>query len=151
MYIAVTGGIGGVGRTTVAQLIAHGHKVRVLDRVLASEVKPEVLEEIQGAEYQQAEITDFESLRGQFDGMDAVVHLAALASPGMGPEHLVYDVNTRGTFNVYRTAADAGIKRVVSATSINALGYNYGIKGFPIRYFPIDEEHPDFTLHEIRI
>ena len=145
MYIAVTGGIGSVGRTTVAQLIAHGHRVRVLDRVPASEAKPEILEEIQGAEYRQAEVTDFESLRGQFDGMDAVVHLAALASPAMGPEHLVYDVNTRGTFNVYRTAADAGIKRVVSASSINALGYNYGIKGFPIRYFPIDEEHPDFT------
>jgi len=145
MYVAVTGGIGNVGRTTVAQLMAHGHKVRVLDRVPASEARPEVLEEIQGAEYRRAEITDFESLRGQFDGMDAVVHLAALPSPAMGPEHLVYDVNTRGTFNVYRTAADAGIKRVVSASSINALGYNYGVKAFPIQYFPIDEEHPDFT------
>ncbi|HHE72525.1 MAG TPA: NAD(P)-dependent oxidoreductase, partial [Chloroflexi bacterium] len=41
--------------------------------------------------------------------------------------------------------AQAGIKRVVSASSINALGFNYGVKSFPIRYFPIDEEHPTYT------
>lgn len=145
MHIAVTGGIGSIGRTTVAQLLAHGHRVRILDRVPASEVAAEVLVEIQGAEYRQVDITDFESLRGTLDDMEAVVHLAALASPAMGPEHMVYDINTRGTFNIYRTAADAGIVRVVSASSINALGYNYGIKAFPIRYFPIDEEHPDYT------
>jgi len=145
MKVAVTGGIGRVGRTTVRRLIARGHTVRVMDRVPAGEIKPETAEEIRDAEYRQVEITDFESLRGQFDGLDAVVHLAALASPGAGPEHVVYDINTRGSFNVYRTAADAAIKRVVSASSINALGYNYGVKAFPIQYFPIDEAHPDFT------
>jgi len=145
MKVAVTGGIGHVGRTTVRQLMAHGHEVRVLDRTPEGEIKPEVAEEIDGAAYRQVEITDFESLRGQLDGVDGVVHLAALSSPGMGPEHVVYDINTRGSFNVYRTAADAGITRVVSASSINALGYNYGIKAFPIRYFPIDEAHPAFT------
>jgi nucleoside-diphosphate-sugar epimerase len=145
MHIAVTGGIGSIGRTTVARLLAHGHRVRILDRVPASEVDAKVLAEIRGAEYRQVDITDFASLRGILDGMDGVVHLAALASPAMGPEHLVYDVNTRGTFNIYRTAADAGITRVVNASSINALGYNYGVKAFPIRYFPIDEAHPDFT------
>ncbi len=34
---------------------------------------------------------------------------------------------------------------MVSASSINALGFNYGIKSFPIRYLPVDEDHPTFT------
>lgn len=145
MRIAVTGGIGSIGRTTVAQLLLHGHSVLVLDRVSENDITPEVAEEIRGAEYRQVDITNFEGLKGVFDGLDAVVHLAALAAPSMGPEHVIFDINCRGSFNIYRTAADAGIKRVVSASSINALGFNYGIKSFPIRYFPIDEEHPDYT------
>ena len=145
MRIAVTGGIGSIGRTAVAQLLAHGHGVRVLDRMPEADIASDVVEQIRGAEYRQVEITDFQSLKGAFDGLDAVVHLAALASPAMGPEHVIFEINCGGSFNVYRSAADAGIKRVVSASSINALGYNYGIKSFPIRYFPIDEEHPDYT------
>ncbi len=51
-----------------------------------------------------------------------------------------------GTFNIFRAAADAGIRRVVCASSINALAYNC-IK-FPegqLSYFPIDEAHPTYT------
>ncbi len=145
MHIAVTGGVGQIGSATVAYLMEHGHMVRVLDRVDGSEIPPETRKEIQGADYRQVDITDFESLEGQFDGLDAVVHLAALASPNQGSEHVIFDINGRGSFNVYRAAADAGIRRVVSASSINALGYHYGIKPFPIEYLPIDEAHPEFT------
>ena len=145
MHIAITGGIGSIGRGAVAHFLARGYRVRILDRQPASEIAPDVLARIRGAEYRQVDITDFDALRGIFDGLDAVVHLAALPTPALGPEHVVYDINVRGTFNIYRTAADAGIQRVVSASSINALGHNYGIKAFPIRYFPIDEQHPDYT------
>ncbi len=34
---------------------------------------------------------------------------------------------------------------MVTASSINALGFNFGIKSFPIQYFPLDEAHPSFT------
>ena len=34
---------------------------------------------------------------------------------------------------------------MVSASSINALGFNFGVKSFPIQYLPVDEEHPTFT------
>ena len=80
-------------------------------------------------------------------GIDGVVHLAAFRHPGLAPEHRLFHVNVSGTFNVFRAAADAGIKRVVCASSINALGYNFGIK-FPegqLQYFPIDEAHPTYT------
>jgi nucleoside-diphosphate-sugar epimerase len=145
MHIIVTGGIGQIGCTVVEQLLQHGHSVRILDRAVEADIDPEVRDIIAGAEYSQVDITDFESLEPLFMGADAVVHLAALTYPGAGPEQELFRINVNGTFNVYRAAANAGIHRVVSASSINALGYNYGIKSFDIQYFPIDEEHPTYT------
>ncbi|MFN2285834.1 MAG: NAD-dependent epimerase/dehydratase family protein [Anaerolineae bacterium] len=145
MKIVVTGGIGNVGRVAVARLLRHGHEVRILDRSAPEAIEERLWETVKGAEYHQVDTTDFSALAPLFEGMDAVVHLAAYASPHPAPSHEIFRVNCGGTFNVYQAAANVGIKRVVSASSINALGYNYGIKGFDIQYFPIDEDHPDFT------
>jgi nucleoside-diphosphate-sugar epimerase len=54
-------------------------------------------------------------------------------------------VNVSGSFNVYHAAAETGIRRVVSASSINAFGFHWGVARFPIRYLPIDEDHPSST------
>ena len=139
MHILVTGGMGGVGRPTVQWLLERGHTVRVLDL--------KVDRPIDGAECLEGDITDFTALGPVMAGIDGVVHLAAIPDPDLGPEHTIFEVNVGGTFNIFRAAADAGIRRVVCAGSINALGYNYGIK-FPkhqLRYFPIDEAHPTYT------
>jgi nucleoside-diphosphate-sugar epimerase len=101
--------------------------------------------EIEGAKYQPCDITDFESLRQQVRGMEGIVHLAAIPYPGGGPGQEIFRVNCGGTYNVYRAAAEEGIPRIASASSINALGFNYGLKAFEIAYFPIDEEHPTYT------
>ncbi len=145
MKILVTGGLGGIGRVTVARLLRHGHGVLALDRLPEADVGQDVWDVIQGADYRPADIRDFEALRPHFVGMDAVIHLAALPDPNRGTEVEIFHVNCTGSFNVYRAAADAGIRRVVSASSINALGYNYSVRSFPLRYFPIDEAHPTFT------
>jgi nucleoside-diphosphate-sugar epimerase len=139
MRILVTGGMGEIGRPTVAWLLERGHDVRVLD--LSAD------EPIAGAECRTGDVTDFAVLQSAVEGMDGVVHLAAYRHPSMAPESRIFAVNTGGTFNVFRAAANAGIKRVVCASSINALGYNYGIS-FPegqLHYFPIDEAHPTRT------
>jgi nucleoside-diphosphate-sugar epimerase len=137
MKVLVTGGTGNVGRAAVARLVRHGHQVRVIGR------RPGI--EIAGAEYRSCDITDFDALREQVKGMEAVVHLAAIPHPSLAPGQEIFRINCGGTFNVYRAAADEGIGRIVTASSINALGYNFGIKDFDLCYFPIDEEHPTFT------
>ena len=139
MRILVTGGMGEVGRPTVAWLLEHGHDVRVLD-LNADDPIP-------GAECMAGDITDFAVVEASMEGMDHVIHLAAHRLPSSAPETEIFAVNVGGTFNIYRAAANAGIKRVVCASSINALGYNFGIT-FPegqLRYFPIDEAHPTYT------
>ncbi|MCJ7549136.1 MAG: NAD(P)-dependent oxidoreductase [Anaerolineae bacterium] len=145
MKILVTGGLGGIGRVTVARLLRHGHEVLALDCLPEADVEQDVWDVVRGAEYSPVDIRDFEALRPHFAGMDAVIHLAALPDPNRGTEVEIFHVNCTGSFNVYRAAADAGIRRVVSASSINALGYNYSVRSFPIQYFPIDEAHPTFT------
>lgn len=145
MRILVTGGIGHVGRPAVARLLAHGHAVRILDRVAEAEIAAEAAEEVRGAEYRQADITDYATLRPHFEGIEAVVHLAAIPDPILGKDAEIFAINCGGSFNVYQAAAECGIKRVVSASSINALGNGYGIRPVPIHYFPIDEAHPGST------
>ena len=137
MRILVTGGTGNVGRACVQRLIEHDHQVRVVGR------SPDT--EIEGAEYRQCDITEFQCLRDNIRGMEGIIHLAAIPYPGGAAGQEVFRVNCTGTYNVYRAAADEGIPKVASASSINALGYNYGMKSFPIEYFPVDEEHPRFT------
>jgi nucleoside-diphosphate-sugar epimerase len=142
MNILITGGLGAVGRPLVQRLLCNGHTIKVIDRIPEAEADQTALG---GAAYACCDINDFSAFRQQVRGMQAIVHLAALPHPAAGPGPEVFRINCAGTFNVYEAAAQEGIRRVVSASSINAIGFNYGIKSFPIRYLPVDEDHPSFT------
>jgi nucleoside-diphosphate-sugar epimerase len=135
--ILVTGGTGNVGRAAVQRFVRNGHQVRVIGRRADLE--------IEGADYWPCDITDYSCLREQVVGMEGIVHLAAIPHPMGEPGQEIFRVNCSGTYNVYRAAADEGIRKISSASSINALGFNYGLVSFDIQYFPIDEEHPTFT------
>jgi nucleoside-diphosphate-sugar epimerase len=142
MHILVTGGLGMVGRPLVQRLLRQGFTVKVIDRIPEAEADRTALGD---ASYACCDINDFAALREQVRGMQAIVHLAAIPHPAGGPGHEIFRINCAGSFNVYEAAAQEGIRRVVSASSINALGFNYGIKSFPIHYLPVDEQHPVFT------
>jgi nucleoside-diphosphate-sugar epimerase len=100
---------------------------------------------IEGAAYYPGDVTDYAQVRQAVEGMEAIVHLAAVRHPSLAPGQEIFRVNGTGTFNIYQAAAEVGIRRVVCASSINALGYNFGIKDSPLLYFPMDEEHPTYT------
>ena len=138
MRVLVTGGTGRIGKATTDRLLQNGWEVRVLD--LADGV------EIAGAEYVQANILDYDALLKQVRGCDAVIHLAAIPSPYSAPGHDVFQINAAGTFNVFEAAATLGIKRIVQASSINALGAFYHTGEIHPQYFPIDEAHPRLTI-----
>ncbi len=64
-----------------------------------------------------ADITDFDSIRPHFDGQDTVVHLAAaLGSDTADPRDLV-ERNVWGSYNVFEAARQAGVRRVIFASS----------------------------------
>jgi len=55
---------------------------------------------------------------------------------------VVFRNNVLGQFNVYEAAAILGIRRVVEASSVSALGFPWQHRWSEPLYFPIDEQHP---------
>ena len=100
MRVLITGGTGSVGQAATERLVRDGWDVRVVGRRSGIEVP--------GAEYAVCDVTCFDDLCEKTAGCDAVVHLAAIASPGGAPGPEVIRVNVLGTFNVFEAAAKAG-------------------------------------------
>jgi UDP-glucose 4-epimerase len=133
MKVVVTGGTGRAGRYIIPELIAHGHEVVNADLVPGPE---------QGAFFTKVDFTDFGQTVAALKGMDAVIHMAAIPDPLVAPEHVVFRVNMVSNWNVLEAAEIHGIRKVVMASSINAIGAVYSKAAVPPLYFPIDEEHP---------
>ena len=68
-----------------------------------------------------ANASDFDAIRPAFEGMDAVVHMAANPS-GLAPWESVLQDNLVATRNVYEAARQAGARRFVFASSNHAVG-----------------------------
>jgi nucleoside-diphosphate-sugar epimerase len=137
MKILLTGGSGSVGKAIIERLYKEGDEVLVIGRRESMDVGQ--------ADYSQCDINDYENLLSVSKGMDAIIHLAAIPSPGRTAPEKIFHINVTGTNNVFEAAARNGIKRITAASSINAFGYNYGRKAFTIESFPIDEETPGLT------
>jgi UDP-glucose 4-epimerase len=74
-------------------------------------------------------------------GFHAVVHAAAIPSPGQHPPHVVFGNNTMATFNVIEACVRSGVRRLVNISSVSVLGLHYATRRFLPDYLPIDEEH----------
>jgi nucleoside-diphosphate-sugar epimerase len=138
MKIAVTGGSGGIGRAIIAKALARGDKIVSIDRVEPKEEPPKKVK------FVQAEMSDYKALVKAFKGCDAVIHMAAIPSPGRQPDHIVHNNNVVGSYNALRAAAEHGILKVCQASSVNAIGHAYSRKP-RYDYLPLDEEHPTYS------
>lgn len=139
MHIAVTGGVGRIGRAVTALAVSEGHTVVCIDRVPPPEDATR-----SGVTDVQGEITDYDAIMQALLGCDAVVHLAAFPSPHGRPDHEVHNNNVVGSYNVLSVAAQLGIRYVCQASSINAIGGAYS-RWPRYDYFPLDEEHPTYN------
>ncbi len=141
MKVLITGGSGDIGRALGKRLDHQGWELRLIG------LEDAPFDEVGGVEYDytKCDIMDFDALKTQLQGCDAVVHLAALRSPTMAFGQEVFQINVGGTFNVYEAAAQMGIKRVVQASSINAIGCGWSVDEIRPQYLPLDENHPHMT------
>ncbi len=134
MKALITGGGGRIGRAAAEHLIESSWDVRVID------LMPEI--DLPGAEYWQCDITDYDAVRDAVRGCDAIVHMAAIVSPNLAPAPKIFQVNVSGTFHIFEAAAEEGIRRIVQASSINAIGCAYNRVDINPPYFPLDENMP---------
>ncbi len=128
----VTGGAGFIGSHLVERLLSLGQEVRVLDNLAtghkanldeASAVAPERFEFLEG------DIRDRAACRAACQGVDVVLHQAALGSVprSIHDPATSHDVNVTGFLNVLDAARDSGVKRVVYASSSAVYGDHPGL------------------------
>ena len=132
--IVVTGGSGKAGRVVVRDLLEHGHEVRNVDRVPS----PESYNPDTPVPFLPADLTDFGQTLEALDGADAIVHLAAIPSPGHATRDVVFRNNITSTHTVFSAAERLGVPRVVWASSETTLGLPFDI---PPDHAPVDEQH----------
>ncbi len=123
MLILVTGGCGFIGSHVVEALVEEGHKVRVLDNLSTGHLA-NLAAVADRVEMVRDDIRRYEAVASAMEGVDRVLHLAAIVS--------VYDsvarplenhaVNVTGTLHVLEAARLAGVRRVVAASSCAVYG-----------------------------
>lgn len=135
--IIVTGGAGRLGRSLVAGLTAAGHDLVSLDRVRSQAVELSDVEQI------EVDLTDRDAASRAIAEAraDALVHLAAIAVPFSAPEDVILRTNATLALNVLSAGVEAGIPKLVTASSPTVLGYGAPAGWLPDR-FPLDENTP---------
>lgn len=119
----VTGGGGFIGSNLTITLVELGHRVRVLDNFSTGNLNnlQSVIEEI---EVHKGDLRSLSDVRRAVEGVEAVFHQGALPSvPRSVADPLTAnEVNTAGTLNVFMASRDAGVRRVIYASSSSVYG-----------------------------
>src|SRR4051794_37015764 len=124
MRVLVTGGGGFIGSHLAQRLLERGDEVRILDSFATG--RRANLTHLPDVEVVEGDVQSFERAHHAVRGCDAVLHQAALPSvPRSIQDPLTTNaVNVTGTLNVLLAARDAGVRRVVYASSSSVYGSN---------------------------
>jgi len=118
MKFAVTGGAGFVGSNIVKLLVKENHDVLVIDNMHTG--KKENLQEIfDKIEFCELDIRNILELENKIKDVDGIFHEAALTivQESFLMEEEYYDVNVKGTENIFKIAEKYGIKVVFASSS----------------------------------
>ncbi|MGH9692469.1 MAG: NAD-dependent epimerase/dehydratase family protein [Candidatus Acidiferrales bacterium] len=116
----ITGGCGFIGVNLISRLVAEGASVRILDNLSLG--KREDVDPL-GVDLQVGDIRDLPAVAAACKGVDVVVHLAAhtrVVESVTSPE-LNFEINAIGTMNVLRACREAGVKKLIFASTGGAI------------------------------
>lgn len=121
--VLVTGGAGFIGSHLCEMLLEHGFSVRVLDN-FSSGKYGNIAHFVNDIKVIEGDITSIKDLQAALTQCDVVVHLAAIVSVqrSFSEVLLVHDTNILGTLMVLKTAQEAGVKKIVFASSCAVYG-----------------------------
>ena len=122
MTSLVTGGTGFVGSAVVRQLLAAGHRVRVLTRAGSDHRNIAGLD----VELATGDLLDLASLGPAVRGCEALFHVAADYRLWVPDPEKLYAANVTGTERLLEAAGEAGVSRIVYTSSVATLGLNPG-------------------------
>jgi nucleoside-diphosphate-sugar epimerase len=129
MNVLVTGGAGYLGSLAAASLLAAGHRVRVLDSLQYGGEALLGLYRFDAFDFMRGDLRSPDDLERSLDGMDAVVHLAAIVGDpacARAPE-LAREVNLDASLALFKASRRHAVTRFVFASTCS----NYGRMGDP--------------------
>ncbi|MFE2843278.1 NAD-dependent epimerase/dehydratase family protein [Streptomyces scopuliridis] len=134
MRALVTGAAGRLGTAVLNELAARDVEVTAL---VAEDPGP-----LRAGRVVVGDARDPAAVSDALDGADAVIHLAALASPEVAPPETVFATNTQATFVVLNEAGERGVRRAVIASSLSITGLPFAkVRRHP-PYLPLDVDVP---------
>lgn len=119
--VLVTGGTGFLGSYIIKQLVEKGYTVRALRRTnkVPFWISKEIMDKVEWAD---GDVLDVVALQDAMEGIDTVIHSAAVVSFVKKDRKEMYQVNVDGTANVVNMALEKKIRRLVHISSVAALG-----------------------------
>ncbi len=118
----VTGGAGFIGSHLAEELVRRGHTVRVADSLITG--KRRNLDHIPGVEFLEGDLADLPFAQRAVAGMEYVLHQAAIPSVPRSVKDPITSnrANADATLNVLVASRDAGVKRLIFASSSSEYG-----------------------------
>ena len=141
--IVITGGAGFIGSHIAENLAKNGHEIVIVDNLdpyYSVDLKKRNLDIVLNsgdATFINADVTNLVRMKEIIDStVDYVYHEAAQAGVRISVEDPFKpnDVNVRGTLSILKASLDAGVKKVINASSSSVYG--------KVKYLPFDEQHP---------
>ena len=123
MKYLITGGAGFIGSNIASQLAAKNEQVRVLDN-FSSGRRENLISLPPEVEIIEGDVRDYWTVVQAVEGIDYVLHQAALPSVPRSIENPLTSnaVNIDGTLNVLEAAKNAGVRKLVFASSSSVYG-----------------------------
>ena len=118
MKYAVTGGAGFIGSNLVKNLVERGNEIIVIDNLNTGK-KKNVKKNFKKINFFEVDIRDFSTIEDIMKNVDGIFHEAALASVQDSfiiPDKF-FDVNVKGTENIFKIGKKLGIKVVYASSS----------------------------------
>jgi uronate dehydrogenase len=113
--LLVTGAAGRLGTQLRRGLAPLSRKLRLMDRAPIADLQP-------NEEAVTCDLADADAVLAATKGVDAIVHFGG--APGEADFETILSANIRGSYNVYEGARKNGVKRIVYASSVHAIGYH---------------------------
>ena len=124
--VLVTGGTGFLGSYIIKQLVEKGYAVRAIRRTnkLPFWISKDVFNNTSAGsvEWIDGDVLDVVALQDAMEGIDAIIHSAAVVSFATRDRKNMYQVNVEGTANVVNMALEKNVRRLVHISSVAALG-----------------------------
>ncbi len=143
MKVLVTGAAGFLGGHLIDMLIERGDEIRAMVRPVEDST---YVRSLKGVEVVYGDLTDEESLKRAVEGVQRVYNVGAKTGP-WGLEDVYRAINVQGLASLINVSMEAGVERIVHASSITVYGHH--LHGLVTEDYPFHAEDNPYSRTKI--